>query len=177
MGPLSLLYKAFLRTLLTYASPGWFPFLSVTNITNLERVHRAAGHAISGCLLSSSISLLSEISLSPLRVSLTHFILSSYERALRLPISFSSSGLARLGVKSKLCRSSWKVLRPIPRSFFLLLLLRRLSLIALHLLLGICLPSLWSSPFPLHTPAPIPLSRQGAALAHLDFFPPHDLVL
>ena len=27
---LSLLYKAFLRPLLTYASPGWFPFLSAT---------------------------------------------------------------------------------------------------------------------------------------------------
>ena len=31
----SLLYKSFLRPLLTYASPGWFPFLSVTNITKL----------------------------------------------------------------------------------------------------------------------------------------------
>ena len=30
---LSLLYKSFLRSLLTYASPGWFPFLSVTNVT------------------------------------------------------------------------------------------------------------------------------------------------
>ena len=31
---LSVLYKAFLRSLLTYASPGWFPFLSATNFTN-----------------------------------------------------------------------------------------------------------------------------------------------
>ena len=29
----SLLYKSFLRPLLTYASPGWFPFLSIINIT------------------------------------------------------------------------------------------------------------------------------------------------
>ena len=36
---LSVLYKAFLRSLLTYASPGWFPFLSATNITKLERLH------------------------------------------------------------------------------------------------------------------------------------------
>ena len=35
---LSLLYKAFLRSLLTYDSPGWFPFLSVTSITKLERL-------------------------------------------------------------------------------------------------------------------------------------------
>ena len=32
----SVLNKAFLRSLLTYASPGWFPFLRVTNITKLE---------------------------------------------------------------------------------------------------------------------------------------------
>ena len=42
---LSVLYKAFLRPLLTYASPGWFPFLSVINITKLERLHRAASRA------------------------------------------------------------------------------------------------------------------------------------
>ena len=36
---LSLLYKAFLGSLLTYASPGWFPFLSVINFTKLERLH------------------------------------------------------------------------------------------------------------------------------------------
>ena len=39
---LSLLYKSFIRSLLTYASPGWFPFLSATNITKLERLHRTA---------------------------------------------------------------------------------------------------------------------------------------
>ena len=64
---LSLLYKSFLRPLLTYASPGWFPFLSVTNITKLKRLHRATSHAITGCLSSSTIPLLlSEASLSPL---------------------------------------------------------------------------------------------------------------
>ena len=55
---LSVLYKSFLRPLLTYASPGWFPFLSVINITKLERLHRAASCAISGCLSSSPIRLL-----------------------------------------------------------------------------------------------------------------------
>ena len=64
---LSLLYKAFLRPLLTYASPGWFPFLSITNFTKLERLHRVASRAITGCLLSSPIPLaLSEASLPPL---------------------------------------------------------------------------------------------------------------
>ena len=52
--------------------------------------------------------LLSEASLPPLRVTLTHFTLLSYERALRLPTSFPISGLARLGVKPRLCRSSWR---------------------------------------------------------------------
>ena len=81
---LSLLYKSFLRSLLTYVSPGWFPFLSATNFTKLERLHRAASRAITGCLSSSPIPLLlTEASLPPLRVTLTHFTLFSYERALR----------------------------------------------------------------------------------------------
>ena len=106
---LSLLYKSFLQPPLTYASPGWFPFLSVTSITKLERLYQAASRAITGCLLSYLISLLlSEASLPPLRVTLTHFTLSFYVRAFRLPTSFSISGLARLGVKPRLCRSSWR---------------------------------------------------------------------
>ena len=75
----------------------------------LERLHRAASRAITGCLSSSPIPLLlSEASRPPLRVTLTHFTLLSYERAFRLPISFPISGLARLGVKPRLCRSSWR---------------------------------------------------------------------
>ena len=106
---LSLLYKSFLQPLLTYASPGWFPFLSATNSTKLKRLHREASRAITGCLSSSPIPLLlSEASLPPLRVTLTHFTLFSYERALRLPTSFPISGLARLGVTPRLCRSSWR---------------------------------------------------------------------
>ena len=50
---LSVLYKSFLRPLLTYASPGWFPFLSATNFTKLERLHRVASRTITGCLSSS----------------------------------------------------------------------------------------------------------------------------
>ena len=43
-----------------------------------------------------------------------------------------------------------------------------------------CLPSLWSPLFLLYAPPPrsdIPLSRQDAALAHLDSLPSHDLVI
>ena len=106
---LSVLYKAFLRPLLTYASPGWFPFSSVTNLTKLERLHRAASRTITSCLSSSPIPLLLPEGFLPLlRVSLTHFTLSSYEWALRLPTFFSISGLARFGVKPRLCRSSWR---------------------------------------------------------------------
>ena len=103
----SLLYKAIFRRFFTYASPGWFPFLSVINITKLKRFHRAASCAISGCLSSSLISvLLSEASLLPLRITPTHFALSFYERVLRLPFSFPILGLARLRVKPRLCKSS-----------------------------------------------------------------------
>ena len=104
---LSLLYKCFLQPFRTCASPGWFPFLSATNFTKLGRLHRAASRAITGCLSSSPIPLLlSEASLPPLRVTLTHFTLLSYERTLPLPTSFSISGLARLGVRPILCRLS-----------------------------------------------------------------------
>ena len=105
---LSLVYKSFLWSLLTYASPGWFHFLSATTSTKLKRLYRAASRTISGCLSSSPIPLLSEASLLPLRVTLTHFTLLSYEQVLRLPTSFPISGLARLGVKPRLCRWSWR---------------------------------------------------------------------
>ena len=104
---LSVLHKFFFRSLPTYASPGWFPFLSATNIAKLERLYRAASGTIIDYLSSSPIPLLlSEASPPPLRVSLTHFVLFSYERALRLLTSSPISGLARLGVKPRLCRSS-----------------------------------------------------------------------
>ena len=78
-------------------------------IATLPRLHRATSRAITGCLSSSPIPLLlTEASLPSLRVTLTHFTLFSYDRALRLPTSFPISGLARLGVKPRLCRSSWR---------------------------------------------------------------------
>ena len=163
---LSGLYKSFLRLLLTYASPGWFPFLSATNLTKLERFHRAASRAITGCLSSSPIPLLlTEASLPPLRVTLTHFTLFSYERALRFPTSFPISGLARLGVKPRLCRSPGELLRPLTRSCFLLLVLGGLLLLALPFLLGICSRSRWSPPFPLHALALIPLTLAKVRLS------------
>ena len=80
-----------------------------TNLTRLERLHRAASRAITGCLSPSPVPLfLSETSLSPLRVTLTHFTPLSYERAFCLPTPFPISGLARLGVKPRLCRLSWR---------------------------------------------------------------------
>ena len=89
--------------------PDSFPFLSATNITKLERLHQAASRAITSCLLSSPIPLLfTEAFLPPLRFTLTHFTLFSHERALCLPTSFPISGLARLGVRPRLCRSSWR---------------------------------------------------------------------
>ena len=176
---LSLLYKSFLRPLLTYASPGRFPFLSATNVTKLERLHQAASRAITGCLSSSPIPLLlTEASLSLLRVTLTHFTLLSYERALRLPTSFPISGLARLGVKPRLCRSSCRAFA----STHPLTLSSTSSMKAL-LAFPPCPPwnlpsftveSTFSTPY---SRSNAPLTRQGAALAHLDSLSHHDLVL
>ena len=177
MGPskesLSLLYTAFLRPLLTYASPGWFPFLSVTNFTKFESPHRAASRAITGRLSSSPIPLLlSETSLPPLRVTLTHFAFSSYKRALRLPTSFPISGLVRLEVKPRLCRSSWRAFAS-THPLMLSSTSPREALLAcppfpLWNLPSFTVESTLSSPSSSSDP---PLSRQGAALAHLDSLP------
>ena len=174
MGPskesLSLLYRSFLQPLLTYASPGWFPFLSATNSTKMERLHRAASRAITGCLSSSHILLLlSKASLHPLRVTLTHFILFCYERALRLPTFFPISGLATVGVKPRLCRSSWRAFA----STHPLMLPSTSSREALFAcppfppwnLPSFTLESALTSSYSRSDP---PLSRQGATLAHLD---------
>ena len=176
---LSVLYKSFLRPLLTYASPKWFPFLCAANFTKLERLHRAASRVITGCLSSSPIPLLlTEASLPPLRVTLTHFTLLSSERVLCLPTSFPISGLARLGVKPRLCRSSW-------RAFASTHPLMLSSTCPMEALVACppCPP--WNLPsFTVESTLPTPCSRsdpphsrQGAALAHLDSLPPHDLVL
>ena len=66
---LSLLYKAVVRLVLTYASPGWFPFLSNTATNHLEVLHRAACRVITGCLSSNPSSLLLlEAQLPPLKL-------------------------------------------------------------------------------------------------------------
>ena len=54
---------------------------------------------------------------------------------------------------------------PFTRLGFLLLLLGRLFLLALPLLLGTCLPSLWSKPFPLHDSALIPVHNAKVRLS------------
>ena len=116
--------------------------------------------------------LLPEASLPPLRVAVTHFVLSSYERALRLLTSFPILGLIRRRMKPGLYGSSWKAFA----STHPVILFPREALFAcLPFLLGTCLPLLWSPSFPLHAPALILLSRQGAALPHLDSLSAHDL--
>ena len=176
---LFLLYKVFLRSLLTYASPKWFPFLSATNFTKLECLHQAASRAITGCLSSSPIPLLlTEVSLPPLRVTLTHFTLFSYEQALCLPTSFTISGLARLGVKPRLCRSSWRAFAS-THPLMLPSTCSREAFLAcppfpLWNLLSFTVESTLSTPCSRSDP---PHSYQGAALVHLDSLPTHDLVL
>ena len=174
----SLLYKAFLQPLLTYASPEWFLFLSITNITKLEHLHQVASRTIADCLLSSPIPFLfSEASLPPLQLTLTHVALLFYEWALHLPTSLSISGLARLGVKPKLCKSSWRAFA----STHLLMLpsASREALLACPSsppwnLRSFTVESTLSSSCSCFDP---PLSHQGVAFAHLDSLPPHNLVL
>ena len=128
---------------------------------------------MSGCLSSSTIPLLLfEVSLLPLRVTLTLSTLSSYKRALRLPTSFSIEGLARLRVKSRLRRSSWKAFAA-TRPLMLPFTSPREALLA-------CSPFRpWNPPFiTVESTLSFPCSRsdplftsQDAALAHLDSLP------
>ena len=113
-----------------------------------------------------------------LRVTLTHFTLLSYERALRLPTFFPILGLARLGVRPRLCSSSWRAFASthplmLPSTCFGEALLACPSFHPWNLPSFTVEPTL-SSPCFRSDP---PLSRQGASLTHLDSLPPHDLVL
>ena len=117
-------------------------------------------------------------SLPPLRVTLTHFTLLSHERALRLPTSFPISGLARLGVRPRLCRSSWRAFAS-THPLRLPSTCSRESLLACPPFPPRNVPSFTvesTLPTPCSRSDPL-LSRQGAALAHLDSLSPHDLVL
>ena len=141
-------------------------FLSATNFTKQERLHRAASRDITGCISSSPVPLLlAEASLPPLRVTMTQFTLFSYERALRLPTSFPISGLARLEVKPRLCRSSWRAFAS-THPLMLPSTCSREALLA-------CPPfPPWNLPFfTVEFILSTPCSRQGAAIAHLDFLP------
>ena len=62
---LSIQYKASLRPLLTYALPGGFPFLSVSNITKLETPSPTGYSRHLGCLSFSCNPFLFEASLAP----------------------------------------------------------------------------------------------------------------
>ena len=108
---LSLLYKAFVRPVLTYAFPGWFPFLCNTATNHLEVLHRAACRVIIECLSSTPSSLLLlEAQIPPPKLTLEHQALSSFKRALHLPPDFSSlNALATRNVPCRLKKKpSWR---------------------------------------------------------------------
>ena len=176
MGSLSHLYKSFLRSLLTYASPAWFPFLSVSNVIKLERLHRVISRAIIRYLSSYPIPLLpSKVFLSTLRVTLTHIAQPSYQRAHRFPTFFPILDLARLGVKPRLCRPSWRAFAS-THPFMIPSASLREVLFAFLFSLPWNLPS-FTVEFTLSSRSDSYLSHQVAALAHVDSLPPHDLVL
>ena len=97
---------------------------------------------------------------------------------LRLPTSFPISGLARLGVKPRLCRSSWRAFAS-THPLMLPSTCSRNALLACLPFPPWNLPSLTvesTLPAPCSRSDPL-FSRQDAALAHLDSLSTHDLVL
>ena len=68
---LASVYRTFLLPALTYASPGWFPFIYAKHLQPLEALHHSACRVITGCVSTSPIPLLLlEAGLSPLTVTL-----------------------------------------------------------------------------------------------------------
>jgi len=55
---LSQQYKAFIRPVLSYVYPGWYPFLYDTLKKELKVYHRSACRVIFGCLASTPVPLL-----------------------------------------------------------------------------------------------------------------------
>ena len=101
-----------------------------------------------------------------------------YERALCLPTSFPNSGLARLGVKPRLCRSSWRAFV----STHLLMLpstTHREALLAFPSCPPWNLPSFTveSTLSSSYSNAGPPLFHHDAALAHLDSLFSHDVLI
>ena len=113
------------------------------------------------------IFLLFKVSLPSSRVTRSHFALSSNKRALCLPLSFPISGLTRLRIHQDFPGSPGEPWRSLTRSCLLFLFPGWLSL-----LFSVDLTP--SSPCSYSNPC---FSRQGAALAHLDSFPSHNLVI
>ena len=118
--------------------------------------------------ISSYSALLSEASLPPLRITLTHFTLLFYEQALRLPTYFPISGLARHGVKPRLCISSGRAFAS-THPLMLPSTCSREALVACPPFPPLNLPffTVESTLTTLCSRSDPPLSRQGAALAHL----------
>ena len=104
--PFLFFIKVFFGLFLLILHPDFF-----LNITKLERLHRAASRAIIGFPLFSPISLLLfEVPLPPYESPpLAHFAQYSRQPALRLPTSFTISGLARPGVEPRIFSASWGV--------------------------------------------------------------------
>jgi len=82
----TLMYKLFIRPVVSYSSPVWFPFLCGALKKYLEMCHKSACRVESGCLASAPVLLLLLESLAPpLEITLNHQALAFFELALRLP--------------------------------------------------------------------------------------------
>ena len=105
-----LLNNVFVQPVLTYASPGWFPFLCNAQPITWKSYTELHAGLLLGASLPPLLPTPFEAQLPHLKPSLKHQALSSFERALRLPPDFS--GLYALATKNVPCRlkkkPSWR---------------------------------------------------------------------
>ena len=153
--------RIFLHSVLTYASPGWFSFFSVTNVTKLGIPLR------SGQSRHHRLPLVLPCFFAQRRPCIPYESPSLNSFCRQSPFLF---WLARLRVKPKLFRSSWRVFAPTLRSCFLLLPPGRLSPCPPY-------PPWNQASFGMELTHSTPCSSFDLFLAKVQPFPPHRLVI
>ncbi|GFR66859.1 reverse transcriptase (RNA-dependent DNA polymerase) [Elysia marginata] len=100
---LRIVYLAYIKSAIDYASNAWYPCLAKDRRQKLETVQNAAARTITGCTKNTNTKLLlNEAKLLPLEVESTISQSAAYERSLRLPETDPSRDTAENPVRTRL---------------------------------------------------------------------------
>ncbi|GFS02406.1 ribonuclease H [Elysia marginata] len=100
---LRIVYLAYIKSAIDYASNAWYPCLAKDSRQKLETVQNAAARTITGCTKNTNTKLLlNEAKLLPLEVESTISQSAAYKRSLRLPETDPSRKTAENPVRTRL---------------------------------------------------------------------------